>query len=156
MHKGSLLSTSSPAFTVNCILVTAIVTGVWWNPCVVLICISLYWGQTLFQACWLSVFYLSRTDWLFVLLVLLIALFDFLWFRFSKDLYILHINPWSEVWWRFLSCSVCCLCLNSSFLGWAEAFSFVRFHLSAVDLIFWVATVLFRKSFPIPISWSIF
>ena len=132
-------------------LILANLTGVGWNPRVVLICISLMINDAEhFFRCFSGIWYSSGENSLFSSEShFLMGLFDFLESTFLSSLYILDISPLSDLGLvKILSQSVGGLfvLLTVSF-ALQKLFSFIRSHLSILNLTAQAIALLFRNFF---------
>jgi hypothetical protein len=141
-------------------LIFAILTGVRWNLRVVLICISLMINDAEhFFRCFSAIRYSSGENSLFSSVPhFLMGLFDFLESTFLSSLYILDINPLSDLGFiKILSQSVGGLfVLFTVSFALQELCNFMRSHLSILDLAAQAIALLFRNFSLLPISKRLF
>jgi hypothetical protein len=135
-------------------LILAILAGMRWNLKILLICISLMIKDVEhFFKCFSALQYSSVENSLFIsVLQFLIGLFGFLESNFLSSLYILDISPLSDLGLvKIFSQSVWCLLvlLTVSF-ALQKLCSFVRSHLSILDLRAQAIGVMFRNLLPVP------
>lgn len=109
--------------------------------CLMVLCVFIFWKPSVH-----------------FIIPLLSGLFRFGLFVPLSPLYVLGINHLSNVQLsKIFSHSVSYLFIwLDIFLAVQKLWNFTRFHFSIVGVIFWTTRVLFRKSWPIPVSYSAF